>query len=294
MAEHYKPSGKFSPIAFIYFIIGSLTLLPLLGLAYAYALWYIPFIYLNMIIAAVFAFGAAAVITWLVVKLGKVRNPMLALVFGLLGGVVVMYFHYAAWVDLVINAGERYGSSRLGVTVSNVKLVQVYQLAADPQSLFSLIGEINETGTWTLKGSPVNGIFLTIIWAIEFIGVLAVTTLVSRSAARKPFCEIENKWFEVKKLPELNFIYDKDQLLADLEKGNTAAIDALEKAADAKKHDHSVFKLYSSNNNESYLTIDNKTAKTNSKGEITFTSKELTEYMAVSPSVSKKLLEKQG
>lgn len=91
MATYYKPSGNFSPISIGYLAALALTAFPILGLIYAYAIWYIPFIYINFIIAAGFGFGIGLLINTFVIGKGKVRNVMLSILFGLLGGFISLY-----------------------------------------------------------------------------------------------------------------------------------------------------------------------------------------------------------
>ena len=79
---------------------------------------------------------------------------------------MALYFHWAVWTDLVINAGESYGNSRIGVSVSNIKIVQVFSLIIQPETLFDLINEINFYGTWGVRSNTVNGTFLLTIWII--------------------------------------------------------------------------------------------------------------------------------
>jgi len=171
-AIYYKPSGKFAISSLLYFFILSIIAFPILGLIYAYCIWYIPFFYINFLIAAGFGFIVGLLVNTIVIGKGKVRNTPLALLFGLLSGFIALYFHWAVWVDLVINAGESYGNSRIGVTVSNIKILQVFELALQPNVLFEIIGEIHKTGTWGIKGSTVSGTPLTIIWIIEILIVV--------------------------------------------------------------------------------------------------------------------------
>ena len=148
MATYYKPSGQFSPISFFYFLLTCLIVLPILGLIYSYAIWYIPIPYINFFITAGFGFAVGIIVTKLAVRLGKVRNTGLALAFGFIGSLVALYFSWAVWVDLVLNIGDTLGSEDIGVAVSNVKFMQVVNLVLQPGTLFSLIGEIKEIGVW--------------------------------------------------------------------------------------------------------------------------------------------------
>ena len=74
MSNYYKPSGKFSPISFVYFILVCTVALPILATIYAYLIWYIPIIYLNFLVTFGFGFAIAITVGYLVVRLGKVRS----------------------------------------------------------------------------------------------------------------------------------------------------------------------------------------------------------------------------
>ncbi len=289
--NYYRPSGRFSPLSFVFFVIVALTLLPLLGLLYAYGIWYIPLIYVNFLLTAGFGFGVGLALSMIVVNIGKVRNPILALGFGLLGGLVALYLHWAVWVDLVINAGESYGSDTVGITVSNIEIFQVFSLAVNPGILFELIGQINEVGTWGLRGATVSGVFLSIVWAIEAVVVLGFSAYLPFVAAKKPFSEEKNQWMDERQLPAFNFIYHKDQMISALEQASTDIFNELTRVEDPTAS-HSIFTLYPSDTGHSYLTIENKMLRADKEGKAEFDSDEFVRYITVNPEQIKALLAK--
>jgi len=293
MDTYYKPSGKFSPASFVYFLILCVTAFPILGLLYAYCIWYIPFIYINFIIAGIFGLITGFLINSFVIGKGKVRNVTLAVLLGILGGAIALYFHWAVWVDLVINAGESYGSSRIGVTVSNIKIFQVFGLVARPDILFEFIGQINEFGTWGIKGSTVSGIFLTIIWIIEFIIIVGVSTFMTFPKAYQPFCEQGNTWFEEKELGTFQFIENTAEIKKQLESKDSSQIEGVKMFSNTDTN-HSIFTLYTSKFGENYLTIDNKTAKIDKNGKLDFDSDEFVEYIAITSSLRDVLINKKN
>lgn len=287
MRKYYKPSGKYSMLSLFYFALASLTVLPLLGLIYAYCIWYIPFFYINFLITIGLGFGVGITMLY-VVRLGKIRNRKIATAFGVLGGLITLYFHWAVWVDLVINAGESYGSSRIGITVSNIEFLQVFRLAANPQLLFQLIGEINNTGTWGFKSIPVSGIVLSLIWIIEVLVVLLFSCIPPRNASQVPFCELNNEFFKDKKTPELAFIEDKEQIINSLQNDDIQHLESLMKVNNKEQDNHSIFTVYSSKNNEYYVSLENHTAKEKGK----FERKEIINYLAIKAPAAKVLLSK--
>ncbi len=288
MAKYYEASGKFDYKSFLYFILTSITILPLLGLVYAYCIWYIPFIYINFIIAAVLGF----IISWftrkIVIKLGKVRNTTLALIFGLLAGLICMYFHWAVWVDLVINAEENYGNSTIGITVSNIKILDVFALALQPDTLFSIIQEINKYGTWGLRSATVSGVFLSIIWIIELLIIVGISTIIPIATAKEPFCELDNKWFKEHILPAFNYVENRPEFLANLEQSNPETFSELKKVENLERN-HSVFTLYKSEKGDNYLSVQTRRAKKNKKDEIEFNEIDVAEYIHLNTELVKLL-----
>lgn len=292
MDNYYTPSGKFSPTFLLYFLAVSFIAFPILGLIYAYCIWYIPFIYINFFITVGFGFLVGLVITQFVIKKGKVRSPILALIIGVTGGLLSLYFHWSIWIDLVINAGESYGSNRIGITVSNIEFLQVFSLIFQPGLVFEYIGEINDVGTWGIRGATVSGTFLWIIWSIEFIIVIAISGFLAYLEAKKPFSESTNSWYKEFELPAFNYIENKEQIIENISKSNHVGFGFLSKDIDNKTDSHSIFTLYSSKSGKNYLSIDNKTSNTDSKGKITFDNTLIVEYIAIDSELSKLLLDK--
>jgi hypothetical protein len=292
MTEYYKPSGKFSPTFLLYFLLVSVIVFPILGLIYAYCIWYIPFVYINFLITLGFGFLTGLAISIFVIKKGKVRNALLALIIGVLSGILALYFHWSVWIDLVINAGESYGSSRIGITVSNIEFLQVFSLIFQPNLVFEYINEVSKYGTWGIRSATVSGTFLWVIWAIEFVMVVGLTAFLAYLQSKKPFSESTNSWYEEFELPAFNFIEDKKQLILDLKNSNKSALEVLSKEVDAESESHSLFTLYRSQSGKNYLSVENKTSKLDSKGKIDFDGEEFIEYISIDSQLSKLLLDK--
>jgi hypothetical protein len=292
MTQFYKPSGKFSLQFILYFLLVSLVAFPILGLIYAYCIWYIPFVYINLFIAIGFGLLVSICISKFVIKKGKVRNPTLAFAIGFFAGIIALYFHWSVWIDLVFNAGQSYGSERIGVTVSNIEFLQVFSLILQPSVVFENICNVNEYGTWGIRGATVSGTFLWVIWAIEFVIVVGLSSYLPFLEAKKPFSETTNSWYEEFVLPALTYIENKQQIIADIASNNHSGFDFLNKDVNHESENHSVFTLYKSKSGKNYLTIENKTSSLDSKGKIEFNSEELAEYILIDGQLSKILLEK--
>lgn len=291
MAKYYKSSGKFSPLAFLYFTVIALILLPILGLLYAYAIWYIPFIYINFIIAGAFGFGIAFLISHIVIKYGKIRSVPLTIGLSVLASIIALYFHWTVWVDLVLNMGESYGNTRIGITTSNIQILQTFYLALNPSTLSELIGEINQYGTWGIRSTTVSGVFLSVIWIIEALIIIGISVILPISYAKAPFCELGNEWFKEKTLPAFQYIENRPEFLENLESSNPEAFKDIIKTDNLESH-HSIFTLYSSSQNENYLTITNRRASFNSKKELEFDDNEFVEYLYLNSELTQNLLVK--
>lgn len=278
MEKYYKASGQFSPLAPIYLLLASVTVFPLLGLIYSYAIWYIPFIYINVLITGACGFAIGFIVDRTGIRFGKVRNSTLAMLLALVGGFVATYFQWVVWVDLAINISDSVGGSKIGFAISNIKLGEVLTLAADPGLVFSLISEINAVGTWGLAGGAVNGIFLTIIWIIEACILLGIPLLMARKASKRPFSEATNNWMKEKSIGAFAFITDPHDMVAKLESGNLSALKEIARSETADA-DHSLFTLYFSENSEYCLSITNKKAKLSDKGKLEYDEVTLVEYL---------------
>ncbi len=286
MEAYYQPSNKFSPLSFVYFIIACIIAVPILALIYSYAIWYIPFPYINFFITLGFGFAIGWVVQKLAIDLGKVRNSTLAFAFGFLGALLGLYLSWAVWIDLVINAGESYGTDRIGISVSNVKFFQVLELAMQPGILFELMGEIMDVGVWGFRSSTVSGWFLGAIWIIEALIVLVVGTIVPPGKSGEPFCELNQKWFDEQQLPAFNFLDSQMQAVQPLENNDFEALKGLSKIADPLTQDHSVFTLYANDTNENYLSIMNKKASLNDKGETEFEDSDVVTLLRINEEFS--------
>lgn len=275
MSNYYTPSGKMSPVAIGYFLLSVCIILPLLGLIYSYAIWYIPIIYVNVLLAIGFGFAIGFVISFLVVNMGKVRSVSKALMFGILGALVAYYFHWVVWGDLLYNAsgGNDY------FTFSNINISEVIGLAFRPGAIFELVGAVNEMGTWGFGDSPVSGTMLTVVWVIEFLIIMVVATFVSIGFAGTPFCEVENQWFKERALAPFNAISDGPSLIAMLEAGDETLINYISKKSEDQLN-HSIFTVYNSDHDESYMSIVNKVAKVDD-GKVSYSDQPVVTHIKV-------------
>lgn len=270
MATQYTPSGRYNPLSFVLFAATLVMAIPLLATAYAYAIWYVPFVYLNFILAVLFGIGTSYAVNTLVVKLGKVRRNSLATKFSLVGGLVALYVHWAVWVDLVINSKSTGGLSEVGIPNSSMDPGQVLGLILSPGTLLLLVGKISQFGTWGIKGIVPSGIFLLLIWLVEAVIIVAIPVMLSTMVSRKPFCETTRMWFTEEELPAYRLIDDVAAFRASLEILEVSPLAGIARA-DSTEGDHCVVTRYTAPQSpHSYLTVRNKRARLNDKGETVF------------------------
>jgi len=269
MSNYYKPSGKFSPISFVYFILVCTVALPILATIYAYLIWYIPFVYINFLITAGLGFAIGIAVWQIVIKLGKVRNYGLAILLALIAALAAYYFQWVVWTNLVLtSSGEE---------------SQLLYLLSNPFDLFQLIGFINENGTWSFKGAVVSGTFLTIIWIIEFLVIVIMGIVASVGRAKEPFNELADEWFKEEELPAFSYIENVSDFKQQAEQGNWEQLSTVIQRGD-KGTNHSVFTLYTSAN-EYYLSVSNATAKKNKKDKIEFDTEDFIKYLSIDKTV---------
>lgn len=270
MATQYSPSGRYSPLSFVLFAVTMVTAIPLLATAYAYAIWYIPFVFLNFIITVFFGLGTSYAVNTLVVKPGKVRRNSLATMFSLVGSLVALYVHWAIWVDLVVNSKSTGGLSMIGIPNSSMDPGQVLGLVLSPGTLLVIIGKISQFGTWGIKGVVPSGIPLLVIWLAEAVIIVAIPLMLSKMISRKPFCEITRKWFKEEELPAYRLIEDVAAFRASLENLEVSPLEGMSRAASTES-DHCIVTQYTAPRSpHCYLTVCNNKARLNEKGETEF------------------------
>ncbi|HWE96879.1 MAG TPA: hypothetical protein VG269_23160 [Tepidisphaeraceae bacterium] len=149
---------------------------------YAYAIIYIPFIYVRFIGCLVFGFVLGGVPTW-VMREFKVRSvPVVLAAVGVIA-LVAYYFHWAVWLYAVLNRHENQ--------------VEFLPILTNPAGMLRVIGLVLEKGTWGMSShsDQVTGVFLGLIWLVEAAAIFGVAFVVARHVQTDvPFCESCNAW----------------------------------------------------------------------------------------------------
>jgi hypothetical protein len=234
---YYAHSGNTPVLSILFTLIFGLVAAAVLSVVYGYAIFYIPFIYLNFFITLGFgafvgmAVGAGG-------KLGKARNPKFYGVIGLIFGSFALY---AGWV-VYFYAGS--GQSFLP-----------FQLT----ELWSNMEFLAYSGSWSIFGWTPIGWQLYAIWAIEALMIVGACSVVAFSYVEStPFCEECNTWIENEQTKAgFKDISDRDSFKASVEKGEIELITNLEKAESNSSNGTEIqINSCSSCNNNNFVSLE--------------------------------------
>jgi len=284
--SYYQPSGKAPVSGIIISMLGGAASAIALGIAYIALQWFIPIIYLNILICMGMSFGIALVVNFLIKKT-KIRNKGMAMVIALVAALVGLYAQWALFVSLMMNAegGDLF-------VRSSFSLDTFISVALNPKFVFQSMQDLNEVGTFSLKKDIVSGTFLWIIWALEAIIIISLPVLLAPIQAGKPFSETNNDWMEEAdgKDRPLQYITDIPTFKSSLEAGNYHILDTL-KQGNISPTSYCKATLYSlAGDNDSYITLDNITITTNSKGKQESSAKNVIKYKAIPSSIASKFI----
>jgi hypothetical protein len=262
-SKYYEHSGAFGLMGPIYMIILGAVGTLVLSVIYGYAIFYIPFIYLNFFITLGFGAGVGFLVG-LGGKFGKVRNSQLLLIFGLIFGLLA---EYAGWVSWIFASSKQ-------------EFLVLY-----PSNIWSVIQIIAQKGAWGIFGWTPTGAALFIIWGIEAIMIIGASTLMSLGGVGStPFCEHCNQWVEGKEsISPLEPIANPDEFTSKLEQGGDAVIKALNKieAADKAYTQIDLIKCPGCKHSN-YLSIKSVEIQADSKGKEKKEEKDIIENFIIS------------
>jgi hypothetical protein len=293
MNPYYKPSNKMPPAGILALLAGGLAAALVLALVYIYAVWYIPFIYINFFICLGFGLVLGAVLAVLV-RLGKLRSPGGVGVLALLVGLVAVYLEWGVYLTLLFNS-ESTGSGSTIDTSTSFSPSLFADIIAHPAAMWLAMQKINATGTWSLKGSTPSGVFLGVIWLIEAVLILGGAYLVAKAQATEPFSEISNEWATEETLAHpISFAQDAATTRTALETGQfhhlTPHMSAVAEDPFAR------IKLHSAPNDHNcrYLTLENVTTTIDKKGKASQSTTTVVQHLAISAAAFQELQRRFG
>jgi hypothetical protein len=221
-----------------------------------------PIIYLNMLITVGLGLAVGYSVSFIVIKLGRVRNGSLAIIYALAASLIVIWFQWAIWIVALFEDVE--------MTFSNVS-----SLLMSPTVMFEIMADINEEGTFSIgrRGSDsgmVNGTMLTLIWIAEALIIIVASVIKPINQAKQPYCEKHNKWFQKNEVMKLDLVENPQELIDGLEKMDEEVAGKLSVNHEPNSTHHSTWQLYTCDGDDHYLTVDNMIGKMNEKKKIEF------------------------
>lgn len=195
MSESYKPSGRFGAACIPMTLVVGLAAALVGGFVYQKIVDFVPFIYVNFLLTIGLGYGLAWVIGFTLER-GKCRHLVLAAVLAALcGGVAVaasFYSNYKSGQAEIADELER-----------QVKTLEGEFVEGDtPESLaesftFGEWIDLRVEHGWEIMGAiTLSGVFVWIIWLIEFGIIVGLPLFVALAAAWRPFCEPCTNWAE--------------------------------------------------------------------------------------------------
>lgn len=293
MSPYYQPSNKMPVAGSLALLAGGVVAALLLAVVYIYAVWYIPFVYVNFFLCLGFGLLLGAVLA-LLVRLGKLRSPAAAGGLALLVALVAVYLEWGVYLTLLLNS-ESTGTGADADTSTSFSASLLADILVHPSAMWLAMQKINETGTWSLKGATPSGVFLGIIWIVEALIIVGGTYWLARSQATEPFSEISNEWTTEETMAHpLTFAQDATTTRTALENGQfqqlTPHINGEAEAPFARLRLHSA----PNDPNCRYLTLENVTTTVDKKGKASQSTATVVQHLAISPATFNELQQRFG
>jgi hypothetical protein len=259
----YRHSGKFGIHGPLAAIVAAVAIGFPLGFVYAYGMKWIPFVYVNFLLTAGYGFAFGS-ITGFLMKWAKVRNTPVALLSGLIAGLLALFFNWNAHIHALFDGAPALNSGK--------------GILAGMQVLY-------EQGSWGLSHSgSVTGVPLAIVWVIEALAIIGLTTFISMAMVfDTPFCEKTQCWLDQeKKISTLQSFTDPEHLAA-LKAGDLGPL-AKAKPKESGAMAFARLTLKHSPRTQEFCTVrvENVTIETK-KGETNERTQELTRDIMVPP-----------
>ncbi|GAA4045373.1 hypothetical protein GCM10022409_34270 [Hymenobacter glaciei] len=263
------------------FLLGGVLASAVLAFIYIYAIWYIPFVYINVFICLGFGLVLGGILLMLA-RAGKLRSPAGAGLLGLLVGLAAVYLEWSVYLTLLLNS-ETTGTGRSADTSTSFSKSMFVDVFTHPAAMWEAIGKINETGTWSLKGATASGGFLWFVWVVELLIILGGAYLLARAQADEPFSELTNEWADEETLAHpVTYAHDIGQTRTALESGQFQAL--APHVAESGVAPFARLKLHRVANDPGcqFLTLENVTPKVDDKGKASESTDSVVEHLIIS------------
>lgn len=208
MIETYKPSGKFGLLSLPLLGIG-IALVVLLAFIYQFAIYWIPFIYINVLLTIGMGI-AIGVISSLVVTYGRIRSVTIGCSIAIF--LVLACLSAKFGFQYLQSINEYQDHIRETQALTPEQDAGLFQTVLTGYSFTDHINERTEEG-WRIgritAGFPITGPFVYLIWLIEAGIVVFCAWTGAHTAASVPYNESVNQWADeediVMTLPITNY-----------------------------------------------------------------------------------------
>ena len=251
----YQESGKVNSAKFLIAIIAAVAISILLGYVYVLIMMFIPIIYLNVLITI----GLGILLGWIAraaTRFSHNRNKRSQLLFAVLLGVLVTYFHYVAYLLYMMDGA---------VPSLSLYLSQLPWIVMEPGSFFSFLSVVNELGPWSIFGLTFSGVLLALVWLLEALIIIGAPVLTVFGSDPYPYAESLGKWYPKFTLSEeFASISGTTSLINDLQADPLKTIEELGMGTATRYSKIHVFYLPKAKDN--YLTFEKVTIEDAEKG----------------------------
>jgi hypothetical protein len=201
IVHKYQPSGRVPFGSLILMLMATIVGGIVIGAVVAFVDQYIYLIFVFPLLMGVIAGG---LIAW-IVRVGKVRSPFVAILFGILiAAVVYGVYHYGTYYlerqKIVAQISSEQGISADAAQSSFDAGLQNEVGATGFIGYKQFVAKQGITFVSTTYGSssdavPIQGNLVYVYWAVEFLIIVLVAAGVARQQARKAFCENCHTWY---------------------------------------------------------------------------------------------------
>ena len=230
-----------------------------------------------------------------VVNAGKLRNVMIAALFGILLGTAGLgakyYFQYQT---LLSDATTQFMKEE---SIPDDQRQQVKNALASEITFWKHIEFRVEEG-WNVGrgggGAPISGVFVYLIWGIEAVIVYFLAFTIPVSAANEPFSEKVNDWASEEEIVMTLPITDQE-MVAKIK--SASSVEDLLEIPIPKTDESNQFAVYKVNSIEgqeledAYLSVDLITFSVNNKGEEQKKEDSLVKYAILSSQLRQQLVD---
>ncbi len=267
-ALYYQPDSKAPPLGIAICLFLAIAIGLIGGLIYAYASWYNPFVYIQIIITGGFGLLIGFTMDW-GFKWGKVRGFMNQKLLALLAALIAFYCAWAIWEALVLEQSP-------------------FSLLLHPVQVWKTSRIFNMLGLWSIAGdTPVTGILLYVFWALEAAIIIGVAFF--KADESRPFSVAGNNWAKETKLFSRLPMADPTAFKKALEEKNYDALLALERGDEATNHTKLI--MYDCEGSDDYfLHAQLVVFEPNDDGKMEAKPYDVTKFIRLEPEIAQQLL----